>query len=147
MTISKDRIHQGNRRTRAHQVRQQRGSPQRIQVDNGPEFVSMVLDRWAYEEGVQLTFSRPCKPTDNAHVEAFNGRLRQECLNQHCLLSLHDARSKIEDWRQMYNESQPYGALGGLTPVEFARECWTGKKFEATKKPKNSTLYQSSPIT
>lgn len=122
------------------QVRQQRGSPQRIQVDNGPEFVSRVLDRWAYEQGVQLAFSRPGKPTDNAHIEAFNGRLRQECLNQHWFLSLHDARSKIEDWRQMYNESRPHGALDWLTPAEFARQCWAGQESKTTKEPKNSTL-------
>jgi len=77
----------------------QRAAPQRIQVDNGPEFVSQVLDRWAYERRVELAFSRPGKPTDNAHIEAFNGRLRQECLNQHWFLSLDDARAKIEAWR------------------------------------------------
>ncbi len=77
-----------------------RGKPDRIQVDNGPEFVSKALDRWAYEHGVELSFSRPGKPTDNAHIEAFNGRLRQECLNQHWFLSLHDAREKIEAWRR-----------------------------------------------
>lgn len=60
----------------------QRGTPERIQVDNGPECVSKTLERWAYERGVELAFSRPGKPTDNAYIEAFNGRLRQECLNQ-----------------------------------------------------------------
>jgi putative transposase len=89
---------------------------------------------------VQLAFFRPGKPTDNAHIEAFNGRLRQECLNQHWFLSLQDARSKIEDWRQMYNESRPHGALDWLTPAEFARQCWARQGFEATKEPKNSTL-------
>jgi putative transposase len=122
------------------QVRQQRGTPQRIQVDNGPEFVSRVLDRWAYEQGVQLAFSRPGKPTDNAHIEAFNGRLRQECLNQHWFLSLQDARSKIEGWRRMYNESRPHGALDWLTPTEFARQCRAGQECKATKEPKNSSL-------
>jgi hypothetical protein len=91
-----------------------------IQVDNGPEFVSKALDRWAYENGVTLDFSRLCKPTDNALVESFNGRLRDECLNANWFLSLADARSKIETWRRQYNESRPHTALGWLTPQEFA---------------------------
>jgi putative transposase len=97
-----------------------RGAPRTIRVDNGPEFVSKVLDRWAYENGVTLDFSRPGKPTDNAFVESFNGRLRDECLNAHWFLSLADARSKIEAWRRQYNESRPHTALGWLTPQEFA---------------------------
>ena len=91
-----------------------------IRVDNGPEFVSKTLDRWAYQNGVTLDFSRPGKPTDNAFVESFNGRLRDECLNAHWFLSLADAKSKIEAWRRHYNESRPHTALGWLTPQEFA---------------------------
>jgi putative transposase len=105
------------------QVSQARGAPARIRVDNGPEFVSKILDRWAYEQRVELAFSRPGKPTDNAHIEAFNGRLRQECLNQHWFLSLNDARAKIEAWRVAYNEIRPHGALGWATPAEFAGRC------------------------
>jgi putative transposase len=97
-----------------------RGAPYAIQVDNGPEFVSKALDRWAYENGVTLDFSRPGKPTDNALVESFNGRLRDECLNANWFLSLADARSKIEAWRRHYNESRPHTALGWRTPQEFA---------------------------
>ena len=97
-----------------------RGAPAAIQVDNGPEFVSKALDRWAYETGVALDFSRPGKPTDNALVESFNGRLRDECLNAHWFLSLADARAKIEAWRRQYNESRPHTALGWRTPQEFA---------------------------
>ncbi|MFG7489654.1 MULTISPECIES: IS3-like element ISMex11 family transposase [Methylobacteriaceae] len=97
-----------------------RGAPCAIQVDNGPEFVSKALDRWAYENGVTLDFSRPGKPTDNALVESFNGRLRDECLNANWFLSLADARSKIETWRRHYNESRPHTALGWRTPQEFA---------------------------
>ena len=81
---------------------------------------SKALDRWAYENGVTLDFSRPGKPTDNAFVESFNGRLRDECLNAHWFLSLADAKSKIEAWRRQYNESRPHTALGWLTPQEFA---------------------------
>ena len=89
-------------------------------VDNGPEFVSKALDRWAYANGVALDFSRPGKPTDNAFVESFNGRLLDECLNAHWFLSLFDARAKIEAWRRHYNESRPHTSLGWLTPSEYA---------------------------
>ncbi|MFX5656596.1 integrase core domain-containing protein, partial [Acinetobacter baumannii] len=77
-----------------------RGLPQSIKTDNGSEFISKAMDKWAYERGVELDFSRPGKPTDNATVESFNGRLRQECLNEHWFLSLDDARAKIEAWRR-----------------------------------------------
>lgn len=97
-----------------------RGSPRAIRVDNGPEFISKALDRWAYENGVTLDFSRPGKPTDNAFVESFNGRFRDECLNTHWPLSLADARSKIDAWRRDYNECRPHTSLGWLTPAEFA---------------------------
>ena len=97
-----------------------RGAPSTIRVDNGPEFISKPLDRWAYENGVTLDFSRPGKPMDNAFVESFNGRLRDECLNTHWFLSLEDARAKIEAWRRDYNESRPHTSLGWLTPVEYA---------------------------
>ncbi len=94
----------------------QRGKPAAIKVDNGSEFAGKVMDRWAYENGVELDFSRRGTPTDNALVESFNGRLRQECLNEHWFLSLADARSKIEQWRRFYNEGCPDIALGGSPP-------------------------------
>jgi putative transposase len=97
-----------------------RGAPRTIRVDNGPEFVSKALDRWAYENGVTLDFSRPGKPTDNAFVESFNGKFRAECLDTHWFLSLSDARAKIETWRRHYNESRPHTSLGWMTPNEFA---------------------------
>ena len=97
-----------------------RGAPKSIRVDNGPEFVSKALDRWAYENGVTLDFSRPGKPTDNAFIESFNGRLRDECLNAHWFLSLANARAKIEAWRRHYNESRPHTSLGWMTPAEYA---------------------------
>lgn len=96
-----------------------RGTPKRIQVDNGSEFISLALDRWACEHGVTLDFSRPGKPTDNAFIESFNGSLRDECLNVHWFLSLNDAREKIERWRLDYNEFRPHSSLGNLTPSEF----------------------------
>jgi putative transposase len=93
--------------------------PARVRVDNGPEFISRVLDCWAYKQGVTLDFSRPGKPTDNAFVESFNGKFRAECLNTHWFLSLDDARQKIETWRQDYNQVRPHSSLGWLTPEEF----------------------------
>ena len=95
-------------------------SPKRIFVDNGSEFISKSLDRWAYENGVTLDFSRPGKPTDNALIESFNGSFRDECLNVNWFLSMEDARQKIERWRQEYNEFRPHTALGNLTPQEYA---------------------------
>ena len=94
--------------------------PAKIRVDNGPEFVSRALDHWAYINRVTLDFSRPGKPKDNAFVESFNGRLRDECLNTHWFLSLDDARAKIEAWRKDFNESRPHTSLGFMTPAEFA---------------------------
>jgi putative transposase len=102
------------------QVAQTRGVPESIQVDNGPEFVSKSLDWWAYFNGVKLDFSRPGKPTDNALIESFNGRVRQECLNQHWFLSLADAQRILDDWRKDYNEQRPHSALKNATPAQFA---------------------------
>lgn len=100
---------------------QQRGVPKSIRVDNGTEFTSKILDQWAYWNKVNLDFSRPAKPTDNAFIESFNGRFRQECLNEHWFLSLDDARDKIEAWRLDYNKERPHSSLGNLTPDEFIR--------------------------
>ncbi len=99
----------------------QRGRPQVIKSDNASEFIGKAMDKWAYEHRVALDFSRPGRLTDNAMVESFNGRLRQECLNEHWFMSLADARTKIEAWRRHYNESRPHSALGSKTPLEFAR--------------------------
>jgi len=88
-----------------------RGAPRTIRVDNGPEFIAKALDRWAYENGVTLDFSRPGKSTDNAFAESFNDGLCDECLNAHWFLSLADARARIEAWRRDYNESRPNTSL------------------------------------
>lgn len=93
------------------------GYPGTIRVDQGSEFISRDLDLWAYSNGVTLDFSRPGKPTDNAFIEAFNGRFRAECLNAHWFMSLEDAREKLEDWRRYYNEVRPHGAIGQKTPI------------------------------
>jgi putative transposase len=97
-----------------------RALPARIQADNGPEFISMALDRFAYEHGVTLDYSRPGKPTDNPFIESFNGSLRDECLNTHWFLSLEDAREKIESWRVDYNHFRPHSSLANSTPALFA---------------------------
>jgi len=97
-----------------------RGLPRSITVDNGPEFDGQVLDKWAYRTSVQLSFIRPGKPNENAYIESFNGKFRDECLNEHWFLSLAHARSIIEAWRIEYNTERPHSSLGNLTPQEFA---------------------------
>lgn len=105
--------------------------PERIQVDNGSEFISKDFDKWAYENNVTLDFSRPGKPTDNAYVESFNGSFRDECLNVNWFLSLEDAQEKINGWRDEYNSFRPHSSLDDLTPDEVVEFY--------TKNP-NSTL-------
>lgn len=115
-------------------LRADRGVPRSIRVDNGPEFAGKTLDLWAYFNGVSLDFSRPGKPTDNAFIESFNGRLRQECLNPHWFLCLDDARVKLESWRHDYNRKHPHSALGHLTPAEFAAaQADIGKRNQPEK--------------
>ena len=98
----------------------ERGAPRSITVDNGSEFYSQAMDSWAYRNGVKLDFIRPGKPTQNAYIESFNGRLRDECLNTTIFDSVTDATAKLEAWRQDYNHRRPHSALGDLTPAEYA---------------------------
>jgi putative transposase len=98
------------------------GLPRSIRLDNGPEFISKELDKWAYENQVTLDFSRPGKPVDNAFAESFNGSFRDECLNTNWFLSLEDAREKIEAWRIEYNEWRPHSSLDNLTPRQYLEE-------------------------
>ena len=95
--------------------------PDRIQLDNGAEFISRALDKWAYENRVVLDFSRPGKPTDNAYIESLYGGFRGECLNTHWLLSLVDTREKIETWMRDYNGFRPHSALDNMTPEEYVK--------------------------
>jgi putative transposase len=95
--------------------------PRSITLDHGTEFTSRALEDWAYARGVALDFTRPGKPTDNGHIESFNGRLRDEFLNVHQFASLADVRARLEAWRIDYNEHRPHSALGHLTPREYAR--------------------------
>ncbi len=96
--------------------------PRSITVDHGTEFQSRALEDWAYRRGVQLDFIRPGKPVENALIESFNGRLRDECLNVHQCASLVEAQTTIEAWRRDYNQRQPHSSLGHLTPEKFAQQ-------------------------
>ena len=102
---------------------QQRIIPERIQVDNGSEFISKDFDRWAYENKVTLDYSRPGRPTDNPYIESFNGSFRDECLNVNWFLSLEDAVDKIAAWREEYNGFRPHSSLNNLTPNEVVKMC------------------------
>lgn len=102
------------------QLAQGRGLPEVLCLDNGPEFAGTVLDQWAQEKGIKLQFIRPGKPVDNAFVESFNGRFRDECLNENLFFDVRDAQQKIEAWRQDYNRVRPHSSLGDMTPEEFA---------------------------
>lgn len=99
-----------------------RGLPQVIRTDNGKEFCGRVMLTWAHTRQVKLMLIEPGKPNQNAYIESFNGRLRDECLNEHWFLNLTHARAIIEDWRREYNEERPKKALGGLTPAAYARQ-------------------------
>ena len=111
-------------------LKEQRGVvPKRIQVDNGAEFISKVLDQWAYENKVTLDFSRPGTPTDNAFIESFNGSFRDECLNVNWFLSLEDAREKIAAFKDDYNGFRPHSALCGLTPNQVLERHRTNPDF------------------
>lgn len=102
------------------QVSNMRGAPKTIVVDNGPEFVGKALDTWAYERGVGLHFIEPGKPVQNAYIESFNGKFRDECLNEHWFGSIPEAQAIVEAWRQDYNTVRPHSSLGNRTPEEAA---------------------------
>jgi putative transposase len=116
-----------------NEIRRDRGTPKFLRCDNGSEFTSQIMDLWAYHNHVQIDFSRPGKPTDNAYVESFNGTLRAECLDVHWFASLTEARQIIESWRHEYNESRPHRSLGDRTPSEFA--CQIALKSDLTVSP------------
>lgn len=110
------------------QVALDRGYPELITVDNGTEFWSKAMDSWAYRRRVRLDFIRPGRPVENAYIESFNGRLRDECLNLELFMDILDARRKLEAWRLDYNENRPHSAIGNLTPAEFAAQVRTETK-------------------
>jgi len=110
------------------------GVPAAIVVDNGPEFTGRALDQWAHQQGVALDFIRPGKPVENAFIESFNGKFRDECLNEHWFLTIQDARQTIEAWRREYNEERPHSSLGRRTPREYAQAV-AGGSFTLTEVP------------
>jgi putative transposase len=103
-----------------------RGLPLSITVDHGPEFEGQVLDAWAYEHSVRLSFIRPGKPVENAYIESFNGRFRDECLNEHWFLTIAHAKGIIESWRIEYNTVRPHSSLANLAPEQYALTCVAG---------------------
>ena len=100
----------------------ERGKPTKLLSDNGPEFISKALDQWVYDQGIGHEFIDPGKPVQNAYIESFNGRMRDECLNTHWFVSLSQARLVLAAWRKDYNGVRPHSSLGNLTPQEFARQ-------------------------
>ncbi len=100
-----------------------RGYPVAIRTDQGPEFTGKALDQWAYRNGVELKLIEAGKPMQNAYIESFNGKFRDECLNEHWFTSLAEARAIVAAWRRDYNEHRPHSSIGDLTPAEFAARC------------------------
>lgn len=122
VAIVPERALGGNQLVRIlEQLASSRGLPKAIRTDNGKEFCSRAMLTWAHARGVQLFLIEPGKPNQNAYIESFNGRFRDECLNEHWFTSLQHARVVVETWRQEYNEERPKRSLGGLTPVAYAR--------------------------
>jgi len=103
--------------------------PKVIRTDQGPEFTGKALDQWAYEHKIELRLIQAGKPTQNAYVESFNGKFRDECLNEHWFRSLHEARDIVAHWRMDYNQRRPHSALEYQTPAEFA-SSWRGQQAE-----------------
>jgi putative transposase len=114
----------------------ERGYPSVVLSDNGPEFCSRVVDEWAHRCGVKLQFIRPGKPVENAFVESFNGKCRDECLNEHVFVTIEQARCQLEAWRLDYNRSRPHSSLGNLTPEVYAQKHRVG----TTPEPGNVRL-------
>ena len=106
----------------------EREAPESLTIDNGTEFTSRHFDAWAWGKGLTLDFIRPGRPVENAFIESFNGKLRDECLNQSWFTDLGDARRALRAWRHDYNESRPHSSLGGLAPNEFVASllAWAG---------------------
>ena len=119
------------------QVVRFRGAPRAIRTDQGPEFTGRALDQWAYRNGVDLKLIQAGKPTQNAYIESFNGKFRDECLKEHWFATLAEARILINEWRRDYNERRPHSALRYLTPTEFAARARTTSSCERVKSMEN----------
>lgn len=115
------------------QIGQFRGLPKAIRTDQGPEFTSRALDRWAYAQRVDLKLIAAGKPTQNAYIESFNGKFRDECLNDHYFNNLAHARAVIGEWRRDYNETRPHSSIGRIPPAEYAARHRQQASNEATR--------------
>jgi putative transposase len=107
----------------------ERGKPRQLRTDNGPEFIGRALEQWCFAEGVEHHLIEPGKPMQNGYIESFNGKFRDECLNENWFLGLSDARRTIEQWRLYYNQQRGHSALGYLTPEEFAQQAAAGEGY------------------
>jgi putative transposase len=128
------------------ELKQRRGLPRQIRSDNGPEFVSRAVDQWAYEQGLQWHTIRPGRPMENGYVESFNGRFRDECLNENWFSDLADAREKIAQWKQDYNEKRPHSSLQYRTPAEFAAQAVGFYRNEVGQEASNAGPLPHTPI-
>jgi putative transposase len=128
------------------QIAAQRGQPQAIRCDNGPELTSRHFLAWCVERQIELLHIQPGKPTQNAHVESFHGRLREECLNVSWFQNLFDARRKIAAWRKEYNEERPHSSLGYQTPSEFAAHAASFYKTELGQEASHAGPLPQTPI-
>jgi putative transposase len=128
------------------ELRHSRGLPRQIRSDNGPEFVSRAVDQWAFEQGLHWHTIQPGRPMENGYVESFNGRFRDECLNENWFSSLADAREKIEQWRQDYNEARPHSSLQYRTPMEFAQQSASFYLDEVGTGASNAGPFPHTPI-
>jgi putative transposase len=138
MALEADTSIAGRRVTRVLEaIAAERGQPQAIRCDNGPELTSRHFLAWRVERQIELVHIQPGKPTQNARVESFHGRLREECLNLSWFQNLFDARRKIAAWRKDYNEQRPHSSLGYQTPKEFAAAQGNGF-YEAERGARNS---------
>ena len=104
------------------QIIEARGKPERILSDNGTEFTIMAILRWCQEQGIRWDYIQPGKPYQNGYIESFNGKLRDECLNEHIFVNLQEAKRLVETWREDYNKRRPHSSLNGKTPNEVAQE-------------------------
>jgi putative transposase len=128
------------------ELKQRRGLPRQIRSDNGPEFVSRAVDQWAYEQGLQWHTIQPGRPMENGYVESFNGRFRDECLNENWFRDLADAREKIVQWKQDYNETRPHSSLQYRTPMEFAAQAADFYGKEVGQEASNAGPLPHTPI-
>ena len=123
-----------------------RGLPERIITDNGPEFTGRVMDAWAYAREVKLHFIEPGKPMQNGYIESFNGKFRDECLNENWFVDLPDVRQITKKYQMHYNQERPHSALGNLTPMEFVTqaELSTASAVDRYLTQKNMTVTMQS---